>query len=157
MSDEVTEPTAEPTPTTPPPVEDVRRGLLFAAATIPLAGVVLAIAGALLAGYIPIYLTVVGGIAIGGVGGLLYAKGAGSAPREGRWPLVGILAAAVLLGAVCWIAGSTAQTLVGPASAFFPTLRARLFSGDGLLVVGLVLVGGVIGIVGAFRGHAIGR
>ena len=85
-------------------VENVGRGLLFSVGAI-----VVAIVGyIILAGIIGIYgyITGIVAIAIPLVGAWLYTKGAGAPPKTGRMPWIGIMVAAVIVGALTVLVAS---------------------------------------------------
>ncbi len=85
-------------------VENVGRGLLFSVGAI-----VVAIVGyIILAGIIGIYgyITGIVAIAIPLVGAWLYTKGAGAPPKAGRMPWIGIMIAAVIVGALTVLVAS---------------------------------------------------
>jgi hypothetical protein len=146
--------------TTPPPAaasaENVSRGLLFS-----LGSIVVAIVGyALLSGVIGIYGYVTGivAIAIPLIGGWLYQKGAGSAPKAGRMPWIGIMVAAVIIGAITTLIASAWYRFssVGGdgglfSSAFWRTVSNNIGEIDVILPVIITLAAGGFGIYAALR------
>ncbi len=85
-------------------VENVQRGLLFS-----LGAIVVAIVGyIILSGVIGVYGYVTGivAIAIPLVGVWLYAKGAGTPPKAGRMPWIGIMIVAIIVGALTVVVAS---------------------------------------------------
>jgi hypothetical protein len=146
--------------TTPSPTdaatENVSRGLLFS-----LGAIAAAIVGyAILSGVIGIYGYVTGivAFAIPLFGGWLYTKGAGTGPKAGRMPWIGIMAAAIVVGALTVVVASAwyAFSRVGGdgglfAPAFWRTVVRAAGNGEVLLQVVITLAVGAFGIFAALR------
>ena len=137
------------------PVENVQRGLLFS-----LGAIVLAIVGyIILSGIIGIYGYVTGivAIAIPLIGGWLYTKGAGTAPKAGRMPWIGIMIAAIIVGALTIVVASGwyIYSQVGKggifSSAFWTTVARSAGEMDVILPVVIALAAGGFGIYAALR------
>jgi hypothetical protein len=138
-----------------PSTENVQRGLLFS-----LGAIVLAIVGyIILSGVIGIYGYVTGivAIAIPLVGGWLYTKGAGTAPKAGRMPWIGVMIAAIILGALTVVVASGwflfSQYGKGGilSPAFWSTVARSAGEMDVLLPVIITLAAGGFGIYAALR------
>ena len=138
-----------------PTTENVQRGLLFS-----LGAIVLAIVGyIILSGVIGVYGYVTGivAIAIPLVGGWLYTKGAGTAPKAGRLPWIGIMIAAIILGALTVVVASGwflfSQYGKGgiTSPAFWSTVARSAGEMDVLLPVIITLAAGGFGIYAALR------
>ena len=141
------------------PVENVQRGLLFS-----LGAIVVAIVGyALLSGIIGIYGYVTGvvAIAIPLAGVWLYMKGAGTPLKAGRLPWVGIMVAAVIVGALTVVVTSAwfrfSQYGKGGifSSAFWTTVVRSAGEGDVILQVVITLAVGFIGIFAMLRNKRV--
>jgi hypothetical protein len=146
--------------TTPSPAdaatENVNRGLLFS-----LGAIAAAIVGyAILSGVIGIYGYVTGivAFAIPLFGSWLYTKGAGTGPKAGRMPWIGIMAAAIVVGALTVVVASAwyAFSRVGGdgglfASAFWRTVVRAAGNGEVILQVVITLAVGAFGIFAALR------
>ena len=137
------------------PVENVQRGLLFS-----LGAIVVAIVGyIILSGIIGIYgyITGIVAIAIPLVGGWLYTKGAGTPPKAGRMPWIGIMIAAIILGALTVLVASGWYTfsrfgkggILSPA--FWTTVGRSAGEIDVILPVIITLAAGGFGIYAALR------
>ncbi len=135
--------------------ENVQRGLLFSVGAI-----VVAIVGyILLSGVIGIYGYVTGivAIAIPLVGNWLYTKGAGTGPKAGRMPWIGIMIAAIILGALTVVVASGWYSfsrfgkggILSPA--FWTTVTRSAGEMDVILPVIITLAAGGFGIFAALR------
>ena len=152
----MTDPNPYASPAEPTTAENVQRGLLFS-----LGAIVVAIAGyVLLSGVIGIYgyITGVVAVAIPLIGAWLYAKGAGSPPKAGRPGFIGIMAVAVLLGALttfvasAWYSFSRVGGDGGILSpAFWRTVANGASNGDVLLPMIITIAAGGFGIYAALR------
>ena len=136
-------------------VENVQRGLLFS-----LGSIAAAIVGyAILSGVIGVYGYVTGivAIAIPLLGGWLYTKGAGAPPKAGHMPWIGIMVAAIIVGALTVIVASGWYTFsqVGnggiTSPAFWTTVARSAGQPDVLLPVAITLAAGGFGIYAALR------
>ena len=136
-------------------IENVSRGLLFS-----LGAIVVAIVGyIILSGIIGIYgyITGIVAIAIPLVGVWLYTKGAGAPPKAGRMPWVGIMIAAIVLGALTILVASGWYTFsrFGKggilSSAFWTTVGRSAGEIDVILPVIIALAAGGFGIYSSLR------
>jgi len=154
---------SDPTPYTAPAesaaTENVQRGLLFS-----LGAIVAAIAGYwILSGVIGIYGYVTGivAIAIPLLGGWLYSKGAGAPVKAGRMPWIGIMVAAIILGALTVVVASGWYSFsrFGKGSilspAFWTTVTRAAGEGDVILPVIITLAAGGFGIYAALRNKPV--
>ena len=147
MTDMTAQPAANST-------ENVGRGTLFALGAIPVAIVAFAIVGAI--GFISGIVAVV----IPSIAGWLYVKGAGAPlTRKGWAPFILVSAAAIILGTLAGIAGSTYQAYssVGGSglTPVFWTTFGKAITNGGVDLAFAVLIGvglGAAGIVGVVRG-----
>ena len=136
--------------------ENVQRGLLFS-----LGAIVVAIVGyVILSGVVGRYgyITGVIAIAIPLIGGWLYTKGAGTPPKAGRMPWIGIMIVAVIIGALTifvasgWFVYSQYGGKGGIlSSAFWTTVGNSAGSIDVILPVIIALAAGAFGIFAALR------
>ena len=136
-------------------VENVGRGLLFSVGAI-----VVAIVGyIILSGIIGIYGYVTGivAIAIPLVGAWLYTKGAGAPPKAGRMPWIGIMIAAIIVGALTvlvasgWYSFSRFGKGGITSPAFWTTVGRSAGEIDVILPVIIMLAAGGFGIYAALR------
>ena len=136
-------------------VENVQRGLLFS-----LGAIVVAIVGyVILSGIIGLYgyITGVVAIAIPFVGAWLYAKGAGAPPKDGRMPWIGIMIAAIIVGALTIVVASGwysfSQFGKGgiTSPAFWTTVVRSASNGEVIIQLVIALAAGGFGIFAALR------
>ena len=136
-------------------VENVGRGLLFS-----LGAIVVAIVGyAILSGIIGVIGWVTGlvAIAIPLAGAWLYTKGAGTPPKAGRMPWIGIMVAAIIVGALTVVVASAwfRFSQYGKGGIFSPVFWTTVVrsAGDGevILQVVIALAAGAFGIYTALR------
>lgn len=137
------------------PIERVQRGLLFS-----LGAIVVAIVGyIILSGIIGVfgYVTGIVAIAIPLAGAWLYAKGAGAPPKAGRMPWIGIMIAAVIIGAITVVVASGWYSFsrVGKGGvlspAFWSTVGRAMGEGEVIIAVVITLAAGGFGIYAALR------
>jgi hypothetical protein len=138
-----------------PSAENVQRGLLFSLGAIALA----IVAFGILSGVIGMYgwVTAIVALAVPLVGAWLYTKGAGTPPKLGRMKWIGIMVAAVIVGALTIFVASGWYLfsqygkggIVSPA--FWSTVVRSAGEMDVLLPVFIALAAGGFGIFSALR------